>query len=137
MHKIYQCLIILETPIKEKNVKQKTLTPRQFYSYSLQLKDLKKVTINHCGRLFQEYVVDNYCKIEQQRLFFIENNQKHLRAELYNDLQDLRSKKVKLGDVGKRIILPSSFHGGPRHMHQLYQVNNFTIIRIHLLILIL
>ena len=49
----------------------------QFYSYYLQIRDLKKVQINHCGRLFQEYVVDMYSKISLQRLLFIKYNRKN------------------------------------------------------------
>ena len=93
----------------------------QFYSYYLQIRDLKKVQINHCGRLFQEYVVDMYSKIELQRLLFIKYNQKKLRSELYGNLQDFAKNNVKLDTVGKRIVLPSSFQGSPRHMHHLYQ----------------
>ena len=64
------------------------------------------------GRLMQQYVVDMYAKIEQLRLNFIRNNQKQLRAELYEGLYDA----ILRGDAqstGKRIILPATFHGGP------------------------
>jgi hypothetical protein len=91
-------------------------------SYALQIIDLEKISIHRFGRLFQEYVVDSYLKIELQRLFFITNNQKHLRSELYGDLQDMsKIKKLNLSEIGKRVILPYSYHGGPIHMHQLYQ----------------
>ena len=33
------------------------------------------------GRLFQQYVVDAYCKIEAQRLDWVEKNQDKLRTE--------------------------------------------------------
>ena len=35
---------------------------------------------------------------------------------------------IKASYIGKQIILPSSFIGGPRHMHQLYQ-DSMSIIR--------
>lgn len=116
------------TPSTDK--KEKTMTPMQYYSYVIQIRDLKKITINSCGTLFQEYVTDQYSKIELQRLLFVKNNQKHLRSELYGDLQDLATNvhHVNLGEVGKRVILPSSFHGSPRHMHQLYQ-DSMALIR--------
>ena len=74
------------------------------------------------GPLFHQYVVDMYAKMEQEKLNDLRHNQKSLRCELYNNLQDA----VEAGDsdmsaVGKKIILPSSFIGSPRHMTQLYQ----------------
>ena len=100
----------------------------QYYSYYLQIRDLKTIQINQFGRLFQEYVVDMYSKIELQRLLFIKYNQKKLRSELYGNLQDFAKKNVNLNAIGKRIVLPSSFHGSPRHMHQLYQ-DSMALIR--------
>ena len=76
------------------------------------------------GRLFQQYVVVNYAKIEDGRLQFIRGNQSKLRAEIYQGLAD----SIKSADdtvdgshIGKRVILPSSFTGGARYQHQLYQ----------------
>lgn len=40
------------------------------------------------GRLLRQYVVDNYVKIETQRLRFIRSHQENIRAELYQGLQD-------------------------------------------------
>lgn len=117
---------------KTNDKKAKTMTPMQYYSYYLQIRDLDKIQINHCGRLFQEYVVDMYSKIELQRLLYIQNNQKQLRSELYGDLQDLANvssnNRINLAEIGRRVVLPSSFHGSPRHMHQLYQ-DSMALIR--------
>ncbi|CEP10635.1 hypothetical protein [Parasitella parasitica] len=102
----------------------------QYYSSRLMLRPStspnvnkrEQVGIHSFGKLFHQYVVDMYAKMEQQRLNFIRFNQKSLRAELYNGLADA----IHLGDndmseVGKKVILPSSFIGGPRFMAQLYQ----------------
>ena len=40
------------------------------------------------GRLFQQYVVDAYCKIEAQRLDWVEKNQDKLRTETLQGLLD-------------------------------------------------
>ncbi|CAN6810979.1 unnamed protein product, partial [Brassica oleracea var. botrytis] len=53
---------------------------------------------------------------------FLSLNQKKLRADLYNNVYDA----VETGDadatqVGKKIILPSSFTAGPRYMSEKYQ----------------
>jgi hypothetical protein len=66
--------------------------------------------------------VDAYAAIEQSRLKYLRLNKKKLRADLYQGLQDA----IAVGDnsaaaIGQRIILPSSFTVGPRHMVQNYQ----------------
>ncbi|XP_075650013.1 uncharacterized protein LOC142620542 [Castanea sativa] len=73
-------------------------------------------------RLFQQFIVDAYTSIEEERLQWVRCNQKNLRPELYYGLKDV----VLRGDmdpitVGKRIVLPSSFTGSPRYMVQNYQ----------------
>ena len=70
-------------------------------------------------RLFQQYLVDAHCKIETERLQFLRHEQTALRADCYQDLWDA----ILEGDgdpnsVGRRIILPSTFTGGPHYMHE-------------------
>jgi hypothetical protein len=117
--------------IKQTN-NTKNVTCMQYYSYHIQIRDLEKITINNFGRLFQQYVVDMYAKVELQRLLFFktEIGQKKIRAELYCGLTDLlHGQSIRtLCTTGKRFILPSSFHGSPRNMHQLYQ-DSMALIR--------
>jgi hypothetical protein len=95
--------------IKQKN-SEKNVTAMQFYSYYLQIRDLQSISIHHYGRLFQEYCVDAYSKIEMQRLLWVKSNQKEIRAELYTNLYDLNlNKDINLRNCGRRVILPSSF----------------------------
>jgi hypothetical protein len=55
-------------------------------------------------------------------LKFIRENQRQLRCDLYNGLQDALNAGDVLGnDVEQKMILPSSFQGGERTMGQLYQ----------------
>jgi hypothetical protein len=64
-----------------------------------------------------------------QRLDFLRFNQKKVRAENYKDLQDAakihkinneNGIEFNLANTGRRFILPATFIGGPRSMHQLY-----------------
>jgi hypothetical protein len=49
-------------------------------------------------------------------------NKKKLRADLYQGLQDaIATGDNSVAAIGQRIILPSSFTVGPRHMVQNYQ----------------
>ena len=97
----------------------------QFYRYRVMVCGGETFNIIHrLGRLFQQYIVDMYLKIEAERLYFLRNNQKTLRAELYQGLADAISNSdgnIDGAQVGKKIILPSSFTGSARYQHQLYQ----------------
>jgi len=100
----------------------RTITMNNYYAFRLQERDNEASTILRCGRLLQQYIVDAYATIEQSRLNYLRKNQKKLRANLYQGLQDA----LEVGDtdtttLGTRILLPSSFTGGPRFMVQLYQ----------------
>ena len=70
-----------------------------------------------------------YTVIKQTRLNYLKYNQKQIRAELYNGLQDAMISGDRTTNVGQRIILPSSFTGGPRQMHKLYQ-DGMAIVRV-------
>ena len=72
--------------------------------------------------LGQQYMVDQFAKVELSRLTYIENHQKELRAEVYSGAKDaMKSDGIGHKDVGKKvIILLSSFTSGSRYMHQQY-----------------
>ena len=81
-----------------------------------------------CGRLFQEFAVDIYSRIEASRLCYFETHQREIRADLYQGVVDgLLQDDGNMRNIGKK-ILPNSFIGGPRHMHQLFQ-DSMAIIR--------
>ena len=68
--------------------------------------------------LGQQYIVDQFAKSEIGRCRYVELHQKELRAEVYNGAKDAMKSNADLSSVGKRVILPSSFTGGERYMHQ-------------------
>jgi hypothetical protein len=73
-------------------------------------------------RLLQQFIVDAYACTEQNRLKFIRENQRQLRCNLYNGLQDaMNAGDVFRNGVEQKLILPSSFQGDERAMGQLYQ----------------
>ncbi|KAI5419900.1 hypothetical protein KIW84_043887 [Lathyrus oleraceus] len=76
----------------------------------------------NAGRLLQQYVVDNYVKIESGRLRWIKEHQSDIHSELYQGLHDaLHVGETNAENIGKRTILPSSFIGGRRDMTQCYE----------------
>lgn len=99
-----------------------------YYSYRLMLRQNENNHILRCGRLFHQYAVDMYAKIETERLNFIRFNQRKLRSEEYIHLRDAIINDANVNDLGKMIILPSSYSGGPRHMHE-YAQDAMTYVR--------
>ncbi|CAG8778985.1 13049_t:CDS:2, partial [Rhizophagus irregularis] len=87
---------------------EKYVTAMNYFAYRLQIGHPNEATTLH-------YFV------EHTRLNYLRFNQKQMRAELYNGIQDAMISGDRTTNVGQRIILPSSFTGGPRQMHKLYQ----------------
>lgn len=75
------------------------------------------------GWLFQEYLCDTWAMIDQDRLQWLRHNQKKLRVEVYKGLASdaVSADDLDLMMLGKRIVLPSTYIGGARHMNQLFQ----------------
>jgi hypothetical protein len=66
--------------------------------------------------------VDVYAAIERNCLKYLRLNKKKLCVDLYQGLQDtIAAGDNNVAAIGQRIILPSSFIAGPRHMVQNYQ----------------
>ena len=102
----------------------KMVTARQFGAYRC-MQRVVAAASNHLlrfRRLFQEWVVDIYCTVEAGRLNYFRHNQDKIRASLYQGVADAVSRgDHDLQQVGQRVVLPSTFQGGPRHMQQQYQ----------------
>jgi hypothetical protein len=70
------------------------VTMLQFYAYILQNR-INEEWIMRTRRLLQQFIVDAYACTQQNRLKFIRENQRQLRCDLYNGLQDA----LNAGDV--------------------------------------
>ncbi|PKB97522.1 hypothetical protein RhiirA5_432985 [Rhizophagus irregularis] len=73
---------------------KKSISAMNYFSYRLQ-------------------IVDMYTVVEKMQLNYVKFNQKSICAELYNGLQDAMISGDDASNVGQRIIVPSSFTGGP------------------------
>ncbi|KAG2715347.1 hypothetical protein I3760_03G071900 [Carya illinoinensis] len=94
---------------------------REYYCYKLQIRENVRSILLLSGRLLQQFVVDMYVKIETSRLDYFHSKQQHIRSELYQGIVDtITLGETDASNVGKRIILPSSFIGGPRDMRKRY-----------------
>lgn len=94
------------------------VTATEFYAYRIMDRVNHMNPLLHFREVFLQYVTDMYAKIESERLRFIRLNQPKLRVEQYIHLRDDVSRGGNLHDLGQLTILPSSFTGGPRYMHE-------------------
>ena len=102
-------------------MKDPIVSCREYYCYKLQIRENVRSILLLSGRLLQQFVVDMYVKIETSRLDYFRSKQQHIRSELYQGIVDtITLGETDASNVGKRIILPSSFIGGPRDMRKRY-----------------
>ncbi|XP_020262380.1 uncharacterized protein LOC109838340 [Asparagus officinalis] len=95
---------------------------REYYCYKFQIRDTRQSTVlTSAGRLFHQYAVDMYIKLETTRLNYFRKKQSEIRAELFQGIVDsVAAGEAKACQVGKRIVLPSLFISGPRDMRRRY-----------------
>ncbi|PAA84583.1 hypothetical protein BOX15_Mlig017082g4 [Macrostomum lignano] len=96
----------------------KKVSAMDFYAYRLMVREGSFNCILRCRKLLLQFAVDMYAKIECERLNFIRFNQKKLRVEEYIHLRDAIAGERNPNEIGQMVILPSSFTGGPRYMHE-------------------
>lgn len=84
----------------------------------MHLRQDEEVFLHRFKGLFSQFVVDVYAKIETERLVFIRTNQRKLRAEDYITLRDVLRHDSDVENLGRMVILPSTFTGRPRYMHE-------------------
>ncbi|GBM74558.1 hypothetical protein AVEN_184364-1 [Araneus ventricosus] len=69
-----------------------------------------------------------YTKIESARLLYINLNQQKLRVEEYIHVRDAITNDGKVTDISRMVILPATYIGSPRHMHE-YAQDAMTYVR--------
>ncbi|TXG61508.1 hypothetical protein EZV62_012871 [Acer yangbiense] len=85
---------------------------RAFIAYQIQDRFEEDATLLKGGKLFQQFLVDAYATLEEDRLDFIRSNQNSLRSEVLKGIQDaVVNGDSNADDLGKRVILPSSYTG--------------------------
>ncbi|XP_065679083.1 uncharacterized protein LOC124814697 [Hydra vulgaris] len=105
------------------------VTLSQYHNYRLSVRE--SFSLLFYGRkLFQQYGVDAYVKIEGQRLAFIRNNQSKLRSEQYDTLHEHVNNFANNHDIrpGRIVELPSSYVGSPRAFKENFE-DAMTIIK--------
>ncbi|XP_076301721.1 uncharacterized protein LOC143219730 [Lasioglossum baleicum] len=98
---------------------KKTVSAASFYSFRIMIREGEDNHLVYFRSLFSQFLVDMYAKIETERLMYIRKNQAQLRADSYIHLRDaIERQDVDVEQLGQKVVLPSSFTGGPRYMHE-------------------
>ncbi|GJU47770.1 helicase [Tanacetum coccineum] len=105
-----------------RKTKRGFVSMKEYYAYIIQQRNDQGNTLLKGGRLYQQFLVDAFTAVEEQRLKWTRNNQDSLRVDLYHNLNDAFTRgDTNAEGLGKRIVLPRTFTGGPRYMMQNYQ----------------
>ena len=91
------------------NARYARISQLQFYSYRLAYRENPFSPLHYGRKLFQQYIVDSWVRIESNRLNFHRLNQAQLRAHRYMGLMDHFENEEIGSDTrppGKPIILP-------------------------------
>ncbi|CDF36188.1 ATP dependant DNA helicase PIF1 [Chondrus crispus] len=100
------------------------ITPMMFYGWHLFERAGEFIMILHAARLFQQYLVDQFCKVEAERLSNLRQNQTKLRGADYISLRDSLGDSGRAEDeadavrAGRLFILPSTHIGCDSYMRQ-------------------
>eukprot|EP00956_Cyclotella_meneghiniana_P038178 scaffold149794_cov40-Cyclotella_meneghiniana.AAC.3 len=83
--------------------------------------------VQHSRKLYQQMIVDNWAREEESKMQWVRNNQKTIRAELYQDLHTAAAANGA-DQSGRVFILPASITGSDRWYHKWYR-NAMTLVR--------
>ncbi len=95
------------------------VTAREYAAYFMHDRNLPtNSTFIYGKRLYQEWVVDQYSKVEGQQLGWVHLNQTTLRAGQYKGMVNaMQQDGANSTNFGRMVVLPATFAGSPRHMN--------------------
>jgi len=98
------------------------VTRLQYVSYSIGIRK-KFNPILYGGKLFQQYCVDEWVKIEGDRMRWIRSNQKTIFADAYKNVDSFLEKRARESGkpLGRKVILPPSVTNSPRYIEKHFQ----------------
>ena len=89
----------------------------QMWWYRQQL--LRLTHMHMCGRLLNEWLINMYCRMEDERFSQLRQQQTSRMAKRRELCEVLRNETSTSQGLGKQSYLPSSVVGSPRHLRKL------------------
>lgn len=109
----------------------KTVSMMSYYCYHLMIRESSaRNFLLRCGQLLNQFVVDTFWRVEAERLIYIRNHQAALRCDEYIHLRDAMNNDGDAENIGQHVILPSTFIGSPRYLHE-YTQDAMAYVRLH------
>ena len=110
---------------------RKKISQNKYAAYRLSVRGSVD-SFHMAGKLFLQWIVDMCVRIEAERLNYIRYHQNDLRRDLYMNICDFVQSEAEQYhcDIGRMIVLPSTFVGSPRNMAERYQ-DAMSIVRQH------
>ncbi|KAL7077514.1 hypothetical protein ACQ4LE_003091 [Meloidogyne hapla] len=107
--------------IRQENSNRR-VTRLQYVSFSIGIRKGFN-PILYGGKLFQQYCVDEWVKIEGDRMRWIRNNQKMIFAEAYKNVDSYLVKRAQETGkpLGRKVILPPTVTNSPRYIEKHFQ----------------
>jgi len=94
------------------------MTLLEYYAYRIAVRERPEVNnfgiLHRSGRLFKQYIVAAYIKVESRNLQYIRYNQSRLRVETYTGLMDYLNTNILQDEnirPGRFLVLPSTVYG--------------------------
>jgi len=95
---------------------------KEWLQYRIQQRERNQSTIVFYKRMFHQFLVDSFSMIEYARLNYVRDHQMELRDDMYKGLtKAILRGEIDSSTMGRRIVLPCTFMGGPPYMIQNYQ----------------
>ncbi|XP_067939447.1 uncharacterized protein [Watersipora subatra] len=118
----YHLTIKQVDPNTGNEAQRKTVSAMDSYAFRIMIRNTGSNHLLRCRHLLHQFLTDMYAKIESERLAYIRHNQRRLRADSYIHLH-VRDAMINddAQNTGQLVILPSSFTGSPRYMHEYVQ----------------
>ncbi|XP_015944077.1 uncharacterized protein LOC107469212 [Arachis duranensis] len=111
-------ILISDERSKQQLHKRESISMREFLSFRIQMRSNESQVLLKSRRLFQQFLVDSYTMVEAERLQYHRFHQSKFHSHQLQGLHEcLIQGETQAARTGKRVILPSSFVGGPQYMY--------------------
>ena len=107
----------IDIPRQNQGNRQRVVTAHEYLAYRLFTRSENFNALHRCGRLFGQWVVDCYIRVEHLTLTWMRFNQSKLRYSEWSRLVDAVVPGEEPAErIGRGVYLPDSFTGSPRYM---------------------
>ena len=108
---------------------QNQLEQRMYYQFHLHTQSNLSAILHRAERLFQQFLVDAFAVVDQNKLDWLRMHQNNICADVYNGLANsLTHADVDVTQLSYWIVLPSSYTGDNQYIQQRFQ-NSMAITR--------